>query len=151
MASSEQVKTYLACWLQLGKNLLHHKQEKIDLSEPIINGDRYSAKFESYWQQILEQNGRGYYLEGANCTIEELLSSSWNISACARCRMPVPTIELGLQDPGCPCIDLPLWPNTSLPLPRTPVNSQARIGRIRENLVAKHYSKQPEYSTQENS
>lgn len=140
MASSEQVKTYLACWLQLGKKLVHHQQDKIDLSQPVVNGARYSTEFETYWQQILAQQGKDYYLEGADCTIADLLSSGWEISTCARCQMPIPRLELGLQDPACPCVDVPLWPNTNLPLPRAPINSQIKIGQIRENLVAKHSS-----------
>ncbi|MFB8791195.1 MAG: hypothetical protein U7123_20670 [Potamolinea sp.] len=34
----------------------------------------------------------------------------------------------------CPCNDLPMWPNTEVPLPREPVDSKARLNTIRDRL-----------------
>lgn len=140
MASPEKVKTYIACWLQLGKQLVDPNKGTVDFDKPVVTGDRYSTEFESCWQQIIDQEGKNYHLEGTSQTIEELLSSSWEIFSCARCQMPTPKLELGIQDPSCPCVDLPLWPNTELPLPRPPVNNRVRLDNIRERLFSKQRS-----------
>jgi hypothetical protein len=133
MASQENVKKYLAYWFQLGKKVVLGNGQEILLPKSIIEGDRYSKEFESCWQQILANQSTSY-LKGTEQTIEQLLSPMWDIDSCARCGMPVPAIELGIQPNNCPCDDLPNWPNTELPSPRAPINSTARLHRIRERL-----------------
>lgn len=134
MASEQQVKTYLAYWFQLGKHLQWGNGREQLLSQPIINGHRYSQEFEACWQQIMATKGKDCYLEGTNQTVDELLSSTWNIESCARCGMPVPEIDLGIQPLSCPCNDLDNWPNQQLPQPRSPVNSVARLQGIKSRL-----------------
>jgi hypothetical protein len=136
MASSEKVKLYLACWFQLGKKLIFDNGREILFANP-VKGDRYSDEFEACWQQVMGKKGKNCYLSGTNTTIEALLSPGWNITACARCKMPVPTLELGIQDSSCPCVDLPSWPNLELPLPHAPVNSNSRLHRISDRLKLK--------------
>lgn len=140
MASLEQVKQYLAYWFQLGKPLVltgktSDGRSKV-LPHPVIQSDRYSSEFEACWQQITSGAWKSSYLEGTIQTIEELLSSQWEISSCARCTMPVPMLSLGLQtgDNECPCADLPGWPNTELPQPRDPVDSSTQLRNIRDRL-----------------
>jgi hypothetical protein len=134
MASEEQVKSYLGYWFQLGKKVvLKNGQEKL-LPNPVVNGNSYSEEFERCWQRIFESKGRDCYLEGTIQTIEQLLSSGWEINPCSRCDMPVPTIDLGIQSNLCPCSDLPSWPNHELPKPRSPVDSSARLSKIQERL-----------------
>lgn len=133
MASQENVKKYLAYWFQLGKKVVLGNGQEILLPKSIIEGDRYSKEFESCWQNILANQSTSY-LKGTEQTIEQLLSPMWDIDPCARCGMPVPEIELGIQPNSCPCDDLPNWPNTELPSPRAPINSTARLNRIRERL-----------------
>jgi hypothetical protein len=135
MASEQQVKEYLAYWFQLGKKVLLHNGREIILPQPVFEGDRYSANFENCWQKILAREGKNYYLEGADQTIEQLLDPSWDVTSCARCGMPVPTIELGMPSLSCPCDDLNNWPNSELPKPRAAVNSQAHLGRIQNRLI----------------
>ena len=137
MASQEQVKTYLACWFQLGKKLISHDGKEISLAHSVVTGDRYSGEFEACWQKIMSQGGKNYHLEGTEPTIEDLLSSKWNIIACARCNMPTPQLELGVQCTMCPCVDVPLWPNLELPLPRPPINSNSYIAKIKNRLGSK--------------
>lgn len=136
MASQQQVKTYLAYWFQLGKKILWRNVEQ-KIPQPIIKGDRFSEEFESCWQKILAAEGKDYYLAGTSKTIEELLSSKWDIIDCARCNMPVPMVELGLQSLDCPCNDLDTWPNLELPQPRSPVDSQEKLRAIQERLSSK--------------
>ena len=135
MASSDQVKRYLAYWFQLGKPLVARKSNKTILPQPVIQGNRYSAEFEDCWQEVVESGGGEYHLEGTLQSVEELLSSRWEITSCARCEMPVPTVSLGIQPAECPCIDLPSWPNLDLPQPRSPVNSHMQLEQIRERLL----------------
>lgn len=132
MASQDQVKRYLAYWLQLGKSLVLDRDEVVS-PEP-ITGDRYSPEFESCWQRILATGGRNCYLEGTLQTISDLLSPTWDIADCARCSMPVPMMQLGVQPNVCPCFDLPTWPNTDLPAPRMPVDTNDRLEKIRKRL-----------------
>lgn len=134
MASQEEVKAYLACWFQLGKKLILGNKEEIVFVDSVVKGDRYSAEFEASWQEIIDREGKNCYLEGTEQTIEDLLSSKWNVTACARCKMPIPTLELGLQPLGCPCVDLPSWPDFELPSPRLPVNSNSRMAKIKNRL-----------------
>ncbi|WP_416674668.1 hypothetical protein [Egbenema bharatensis] len=142
MASPDQVKQYLAYWFQLGKRLIVRNGEKAILPQPVIQGDRYSAEFEDCWQYITKNSSKDCYLEGTVQTIDELLSSRWDISPCARCDMPVPMMNLGLQPPECPCADLPLWPNTELPKPRSPVSNQTQLNSIRDRLRRSHQNRQ---------
>jgi hypothetical protein len=132
MASTDQVRQYLAFWFQLGKGLVIGQE--IQRPEPVITGDRYSPEFEACWQRVMQLEGKNCYLQGTIQTIDQLLSSEWELSACARCEMPVPMLSLGMRSPGCPCEDMPLWPNTELPAPRVPVDSRAQLDQIRDRL-----------------
>ena len=134
MTSDQQVKQYVAYWFQLGKRVMLHNGSEAVLPEPVVQGDRYSDAFETCWQRLISPDSGECYLEGTSQTIQELLSSQWNISPCARCGMPVPVLDLGVMDADCPCSDLANWPNDELPRPRSPVSSQSRLGNIRDRL-----------------
>lgn len=134
MASEEQVKRYLSYWFQLGKKVVIDDGREAVRPEPVIQGNRYSQAFDNIWQQILAPDSGDCHLQGTSQTIAELLSSEWDVSPCARCEMPVPVRDLGMPPDLCPCNDLHTWPNTELPTPRDPVNSQDRLGRIRDHL-----------------
>lgn len=136
MASTTQVKTYLAHWFQLGKKLVWHNGETL-LPQPVIQGDRFSPQFEECWQKIIEVGGKDCYLEGSRETIEELLSPSWDINSCARCSMPIAIIGLGMQSVDCLCSDLNNWPNDQLPAPRSPINSRMQLDKIKGRLQSK--------------
>lgn len=134
MASSTEVKTYLAHWFQLGKKLIWRNGEAEFLPEKIIQGDRFTTEFETCWSKIMSVNGQDCYLVGGEATIQELLTPAWTIDQCARCAMPVPMIEMGTQSLECACNDLDNWPNTELPAPRPPISSQGALGSISERL-----------------
>jgi hypothetical protein len=140
MASSDQVKQYLAYWFQLGKPLIVNNGEKSILPQPVIQGNRYSPEFEVCWQYVMSEQCKSCYLDNTVPTIQELLTDRWEISPCARCEMPVPMMSLGVQEPMCPCSDLPLWPNTELPQPRSPVSNQTQLSSIRDRLRKPHQS-----------
>lgn len=143
MATSEQVKRYLAYWFQLGKPLLF--PHEVVLPQPVMESSHYSAAFEACWQRVLSAEGKQCYLDGMTQSMHELLDSDWDISDCARCGMPVPMISLGIQSNACPCFDLPTWPNTDLPFPRSPVDSHDQLSSIRDRLT-RHAS---QHSTQQ--
>jgi len=134
MATPQQVKQYLAYWFQLGKPLKFDRGHTV-LPQPVIEGNTYSSAFEACWQQVLSSGGHDCYLEGTVQSISELLSGTWEIVGCARCEMPVPTLSLGVQSTVCPCIDLPSWPNSDLPQPRSPVDSRSQLEQIRSRLA----------------
>ncbi|MEO0835081.1 MAG: hypothetical protein AAFY16_03620 [Cyanobacteria bacterium J06642_3] len=134
MASTAEVKIYLAHWFQLGKKLVWQNGESELLPEKVIEGDHFAPQFEECWQKIMSVDGRDCYLIGSEATIQELLSSSWSIDQCARCAMPVPIVEAGTQPLSCACSDLENWPNVELPQPHSPVDSQAQLKNITQRL-----------------
>ena len=135
MASSEEVKQYLACWLQLGKKLVVDNGKEVICPETIVVNNQYSSEFEDCWQKVLAMGGKNCYLEGVEPTIDILLSPAWDVTACVKCQMPIPQLDLGLQSPpGCPCVDIPLWPNLDLPLPRSPIDNQSHLNTIKARL-----------------
>jgi hypothetical protein len=144
MASEQQVKRYLAYWLQLGKRVVIPKTNSAILPNPVIAGDRYSNEFEQLWQFILSPESSDCYLEGTPQTIAELLTPRWDVESCVRCDMPVPMINVGMPPESCPCSDLLTWPNTDIPKPREPISSLDRLREIRNRLGK--LSGQPESS-----
>ncbi|WP_017293495.1 hypothetical protein [Geminocystis herdmanii] len=134
MASSAEVKKYLAYWLQLGKKIIIPSRNLSLCPSNIIQFDRYSVEFEECWALISDENTGDCYLEGTIQTIQELLSPKWEISNCARCAMPVPMIQMGIQPEGCVCSDVEGWPNEELPKPREPINSKERLQNIKKSL-----------------
>jgi hypothetical protein len=135
MASTDQVKQYLAFWFQLGKRLVINNGQEFCLPQPVMQGDRYSPEFEACWQRVMALSGKNCYLEGTVQTVDHLLSSEWDVESCARCEMPVPILSLGNRSPDCPCVDMPQWPNADLPAPRVAVDSRSQLDRIRDRLV----------------
>ncbi|MUL34931.1 hypothetical protein [Gloeocapsopsis dulcis] len=135
MASEQEVKQYLAYWFQLGKRVVVNNGQQVIKPKLVIQSDRYSQEFESCWQQLKASNLSESYLEGTEQSIAELLTPAWEMNSCARCAMPVPIPSVGVPSLSCPCNDLPTWPNTEVPAPRSPVNSQAQLADIRDRLL----------------
>ena len=133
MASQQEVKEYLAYWLQLGKRVVFGGGQEVVQVRSVIQGNQYSPEFEASWQKILAAPA-GCYLEGTDQTIQDLLSEDWVLHPCSRCFMPVPLPLYGITPLSCPCSDIPLWPNTELPLPRSPVDTQSQLATIRDRL-----------------
>jgi hypothetical protein len=134
MAAEAEVKKYLAYWFGLGKRVLLKNGQQTLLPQAIYTGQDYSSEFKAVWQQIINPKNGDCYLEGTEQTIQELLSSAWEVSSCARCTMPVPMSVAHIPSLVCPCNDLNTWPNTELPLPRSPINTQERLQQIRQRL-----------------
>ncbi|MBE9076272.1 hypothetical protein IQ241_02995 [Romeria aff. gracilis LEGE 07310] len=133
MASSEQVRDYLAHWFQLGKRVVLRNGETIR-PDPVIRGEQWSPEFDQCWSQIMQNEGRECYLEGTTETIAELLSEGWEVTACSRCAMPIAMPGFMKIDPVCPCSDLSNWPNNEVPAPRQPVRSRDRLSQIGNRL-----------------
>lgn len=134
MATPSHVRQYLAFWFQLGKPLVLGKNQEAVLPAPVIRNGSYSREFEELWQRALSPESGDCHLDGTDMTIQELLTSEWEIQPCSRCAMPVPMISQGLPCLSCPCNDLMSWPNTEMPQPRSPVNSNDRLNGIRDRL-----------------
>jgi hypothetical protein len=136
MATADQLKSYLACWFQLGKPIIgrvHGGGEQKLLPQSVVTGERYSSAFETCWQQIQTHAGY-YYLEGTDEPIADLLHPQWEIAPCSRCQMPTPLPASGLPPQHCPCHNMSNWPNTELPLPRVPVSNSMRLRSICHRL-----------------
>lgn len=134
MASEQQVKQYLAYWLQLGKKVVVRNGQETIQPKTIIVGDRYSQEVEDIWNFVRSPESGNCYIEGTEQPFSELLSSNWEINPCSRCAMPVPIRTVGMPPESCPCFDLPNWPDTETPQPRDPVSTQALLLKIRDRL-----------------
>ncbi len=134
MASEQQVRQYLAYWFQIGKGIAVHGGREVVLPRPVIQGNHYSHEFEACWQQVRSGNAGDCYLEGTSQTIAELLTPAWEINPCSRCTMPVPIRSLGLPTLECTCVDIPNWPNTEIPFPHSPMDTQRQLQKIRDRL-----------------
>jgi hypothetical protein len=135
MASEREVKRYLAYWFQLGKKVLIRNGQESLLPKTVISCNSYSQEFEQCWQKILSPDSGDCYLENTDETIAQLLTPAWNLNPCSRCSMPIPVRNVGMPPLACPCNDLPTWPNTEIPAPRSPVDTQGRLIEIRDRLL----------------
>jgi hypothetical protein len=135
MATEQEVRGYLAYWFQLGKKVITGNGQASLLPQPVLKGDRYSQEFEECWQKILSPESGDCYLEGTQETIADLLTPAWDMLPCSRCTMPVAARNVGMPALLCPCNSLPDWPNTELPAPRSPINTQKQLLVIHERLL----------------
>jgi hypothetical protein len=138
MAYPEQVKRYIASWLQLGRKIsIDNSSGTVTLSaSKVVEGDKYTPEFESIWQQVSGLNSQNSYLEGTNEPISQLISPSWEIVPCSICNMLVATPQVGIKHSCCPCHDLPSWPDNNVPVPTGGINSQVALQQIRDRLLA---------------
>jgi hypothetical protein len=137
MASSEQVKRYIASWLQLGRTIaIDNSSGTVTLSaNKVVEGDKYTREFESIWQQVSGLNSQNSYLEGTSEPIAQLLTPRWEIVPCSVCNMLVTAPQVGIKIATCPCHDLPSWPDNSVPVPTGAINSQVTLQEIRDRLL----------------
>ena len=133
MASTEQVKQYLAHWFQLGKGVVCPKRQERIYPQVIFKEHHYSTEFEECWQKIIYTDA-DCYLEGTDQTIQQLLSPAWELIDCPRCHLPIPITMTGVPSPICICFDLSNWPNDKLPSPRMPTNSANHLRCLLERL-----------------
>lgn len=133
MAIETQVQEYLACWFQLGKQVVYLKTGEKICPTPVLCHGAYSANFQACWQRF-QANPDHYYLEGSAQLLSDLLSSRWDVNPCARCSMPVPQSANGLPISVCPCHDIRNWPDFTLPLPRGPQSWLSPMRALRDRL-----------------
>lgn len=134
MASQAQIRDFLAHWFQLGKPVVLAEDRGECLPCPIFANGHYSRSFEDCWHQIMVTSGQDCYLKGTAQSIAAMLSPTWDITACARCEMPVAMTSLGQANYPCPCNDLPTWPSTEVPMPRTAVDNQRHLSELLHQL-----------------
>jgi hypothetical protein len=134
MASQADVRNFLAHWFQLGKPVVLADHRGDCLPQPIFNDGEYSPAFEDCWHRIMVTSGQGCYLQGTTQSIAEMLSPAWDITACARCEMPIALPTMGMSAHLCPCNDLPTWPNTEVPVPRPAVDNRNQLMDLQQRL-----------------
>lgn len=126
MANQDQVKAYLACWLQMGKAIdvdLPSGQHQLLQPKTVLKLGRYSDDFEHIWRFVL-RHPNNCFLSNTNESIQDLLSDRWEIGNCSRCMLllPLPT-PISLSQTPCPCSDLDHWPNWDSLKPRAEQNT----------------------------
>ncbi|HIK44132.1 MAG TPA: hypothetical protein IGR64_04505 [Leptolyngbyaceae cyanobacterium M65_K2018_010] len=134
MATQEQVRNFLAHWFQLGKPVVLAGNQGECLPAPVFYQGGYSQAFEDCWQRIMSTGGEGCYLRGTTQSIATMLTPAWEVTACARCTMPVAIPTLGMMKFPCPCHDLYSWPNYEVPIPRSAVDDQQYLSEIQKSL-----------------
>ncbi|MEN9203213.1 MAG: hypothetical protein Q6K80_06720 [Thermostichus sp. DG_1_6_bins_120] len=120
MAAPNQVKAYVACWLQLGKAVLWDRPAGLERlrPEPLLGLGSLSQEFQLSWQRM-NLDPWHCYLEGTQESLGQLLSPAWEIQSCGRCGLPVPLPMTPATPVGpCPCSDLKEWPNSTTVPPR---------------------------------
>jgi hypothetical protein len=135
MASSLEVKQYLAHWFQLGRKVYVHNGDVALLPSKIFHDTNYSAEFEHCWELILSDRSGDCYLEDTCQTIDELLAPQWDLVDCARCSMPIPLQVAGIPPENCPCINLSHWPNHEVPAPKSQLAVRSKLANIQERLT----------------
>jgi hypothetical protein len=139
MASRTLVKNYVAQWMQMGKTVsLSTQGEQVRIYK-ILQGEKYSPSFNQLWDEISTTKAQEAYLSGTDQTVSELLSNKWEIVACARCNLLVPSIDIGPRVPVCcPCSDLlPTHPNLDLVAPHRPVTLASQLDDLCDRLSQK--------------
>ncbi|MEM1252059.1 MAG: hypothetical protein AAGI69_06465 [Cyanobacteria bacterium P01_H01_bin.21] len=134
MASPREVQNYLAYWFQLGKSVHISNGRTTERPTPVLEGHQFSRAFQNCWQDIMAVGGRDCYLDGTTETIEQLLSSRWEITSCARCSIPVAMSNVMPVAQLCPCGDIDTWPNDDLPAPHMPINNSKHFNRLKTRL-----------------
>ncbi len=138
MATTTEVRQYLATWFQLGKGIQLSQPSGLTVLRPISvlgRGNNYSAEFETCWQQI-SADANQCYLEGTCETVAVLLTGSWAIESCGRCQLPIAMQIRGSRPAdSCPCADVMELPNLETVPPRP---NLAQFG-IRNSLKALHH------------
>ena len=133
MATTTEVKDYIAQWMQLGKKIILNDRP-IGTTE-VLHHDHYSAEFEQMWAQAAAAPSKAY-LDGTDQSIANLLDPKWDMSNCVRCGMLAPCIEVGPRETAvCPCADLELWPDLETVTPRSPVSSDVRLHQIHDRIL----------------
>jgi hypothetical protein len=138
MASRTLVKNYVAQWMQMGKAVsLSTQGEQVRIYK-ILQGEKYSPSFNQLWDEISTTKAQEAYLSGTDQTVSDLLSNKWEIVACARCNLLVPSIDIGPRFPVCcPCSDLPTHPNLDLVAPHRPVTLASHLDDLCDRLSQK--------------
>jgi hypothetical protein len=138
MASRTLVKNYVAQWMQMGKTVsLSAQSDQIHIYK-ILQGEKYSPMFNKFWDEISSTKAQEAYLSGTDQTISDLLDNKWEIIACARCNLLVPTIDIGPRVPiCCPCDDLPSHPNLDSVAPHVPVTLALHLNDLCDRLALK--------------
>jgi len=145
MASRTLVKNYLAQWMQMGKTVsLTTQGDEVHIYK-ILQGEKYSPSFNKLWDEISTTKANEAYLSGTDQTISDLLSNHWEIIACARCNLLVPSLDMGARVPVCcPCDDLPSHPNLDLVAPHIPVTLVSHLDDLCDRLEQKSEVQDPE-------
>ena len=138
MASRTLVKNYVAQWMQMGKTVsLSAQGEQVHIYK-ILQGEKYSSSFNKLWDEISNSKAQEAYLSGTDQTIGDLLDGKWEIIACARCNMLVPSVDIGPRTPVCcPCDDIPNHPNLDLVAPHVPVTLASHLDDLCDRLALK--------------
>lgn len=134
MASSEQLRQYLARWFQLGKQVVVEPSGSLHRPESVTSAGQYSPAFEACWTALLEAGLQHCYLENTNQSLAALACNDWEITNCSRCSMPVAQSIGGISAVDCPCSDQDNWPNLDLPTPQAPQNWTQHIQALAERL-----------------
>ncbi|MBD2316878.1 hypothetical protein [Phormidium tenue] len=138
MASRTLVKNYVAQWMQMGKTVTLSTQGEQVRVYKILQGEKYSPAFNQLWDDISTIKAQEAYLSGTDQTVSDLLSNKWEIIACARCNLLVPSIDIGPRVPVCcPCSDLPTHPNLDLVSPHRPVTLVSHLDDLCDRLAQK--------------
>lgn len=134
MASTSQIRQYLAHWFQLGKQVVVEPMGTPYCPKPVNTGNHYSPEFEACWAALVAAGLEHCYMENTTRSLAELATPTWDITACYRCSMPIAQSVGGMSPVDCPCSDQSNWPNLELPSPQSPQDWTKRIQSLGDRL-----------------
>lgn len=142
MASQQQIKQYLAYWVQLGKGVVIGDRPPA-YCKTVSASEAYSPTFELLWQKVESCHGQQCHITGTEQELAELFSERWQVTACYRCELLIPQKVRGIHSEACPCSDLDSWPNLEIPKPRLPLSSNGHLAKICQRLTELAHAPKP--------
>jgi len=92
--AAELLMSYVAYYVSRGKTVISPLTGLVCFTGTVYNYQGYHINFQSFWQQLQQRNDwNELYIEGDNCCFREFLNGSYTVTECARCNLPIPTVE----------------------------------------------------------
>ncbi|MGA7936375.1 MAG: hypothetical protein WCA35_22665, partial [Kovacikia sp.] len=108
---------YVAYYVSRGRAIISPVRGPILFDQTVYQYWGYTSAFLYFWRGLQQQRDFDeFYLEGDIATFGEFLHKGRTVQECVRCRLPVPSVDQGVYNSGCPC-DQRFFREQSLPHP----------------------------------
>ncbi|MGA7937973.1 MAG: HAMP domain-containing sensor histidine kinase, partial [Kovacikia sp.] len=95
---------YVAYYVSRGRAIISPVRGPILFDQTVYQYWGYTSDFLHFWRGLQQQRDFDeFYLEDDIATFGEFLHKGRTVQECVRCRLPVPSVEQGTYNSGCPC------------------------------------------------